>query len=129
MKTWFRSANGVLWLSFFALLSLLVRSYVDTAFILAEDYSRLGFNFTILWILGYMGIIGGWIWALVATAKGSRRSLIALLVYAIIIALGFGAASLLVFVSYPIEILIFGISLITGSIASISALLRLRATA
>ncbi len=129
MRSWFRTVNGMLWLSFFALLSLLVRSYVDTAFILVEDYSNLGPYFTALWILGYTAINGGWIWALIATAKGSRRSLIALLVYSFITALGFGVVSLLTLISYPIEILIFGFSLISGSFAFISVLLRLRTPA
>jgi len=124
---WFRSSNGVVLLSFLALLSLLFRSYMDTAYILPEDYSGFGTNFSILWFFGYTVILGGWIMALVATGKGSRGGLIALLVYSIIVALGFGAVSLLVFISYPVEILIYGSNLLFGSIALVSILFRLRA--
>jgi len=100
---------------------------MDTAYILPEDYSGFGTNFSILWFFGYTVILGGWIMALVATGKGSRGGLIALLVYSIIVALGFGAVSLLVFISYPVEILIYGSNLLFGSIALVSILFRLRA--
>jgi len=125
---WFRSSNGVVLLSFLALLSLLFRSYMDTAYILPGDYSGFGTNFSILWFFGYTAILGGWIWALITAGKDSRGGLITLLVYSITVALGFGEVSLLVFVSYPVEILIYGSHLLFGSIASVSILFRLRAT-
>jgi len=124
---WFRSSNGVVLLSFLALLSLLFRSYTDTAYILPGDYSGFGPNFGILWFFGYTVILGGWIWALVAAGKDSQGGLITLLVYSIVVALGFGAASLLVFVNYPVEILIYGSNFLFGSIAFVSVLFRLRA--
>jgi hypothetical protein len=124
---WFRSSNGVVMLSFLALLSLLFRSYMDTAYIFPGDYSGFGTNFSILWFFGYTVILGGWIWALVAVGKDSRGGLITLLVYAIVVALFFGAVSLLVFVSYPVEILIYGSNFLFGSIAFISMLFRLMA--
>jgi len=124
---WFRSSDGVVLLSFLALLSLLFRSYTDTAYILPGDYSGFGTNFSILWFFGYTAILGGWIWALVVAGKDSRGGLITLLVYSIIVALGFGAISLLVFISYPVEILIYGLNLLFGSIAFVSILFRLRA--
>ena len=125
---WFRSSNGAVLLSFFAMLSLLFRSYIDTAYILPGDYSGFGTNFSILWFLGYTAILGGWIWALIAAGKDSRGGLITLLVYSIIVALVFGAISLLVFVSYPVEILVYGANFLFGSIAFVSILFRLRAT-
>lgn len=125
---WFRSSNGVVSLSFLALLSLLFRSYMDTAYILPGDYSGFGTNFSILWFFGYTAILGGWIWALVAAGKDSRGGLITLLVYSMVVSLGFGAVSLLTFVSYPVEILIFGSNILFGFIAFVSILFRLRAT-
>jgi len=125
---WFQSSNGVVLLSFLALLSLLFRSYTDTAYILPGDYSGFGTNFSILWFFGYTAILGGWIWALVAAGKDSRGGLVTLLVYSIIVALVFGTISLLVFVSYPLEILIYGSNLLFGSIAFVSILFRVRAT-
>ena len=125
---WFRSSNGAVLLSFFAMLSLLFRSYIDTAYILPGDYSGFGTNFSILWFFGYTAILGGWIWALIAAGKDSRGGLITSLVYSIIVALVFGAISLLVFVSYPVEILVYGANFLFGSIAFVSILFRLRAT-
>ena len=125
---WFHSSNGVVLLSFLALISLLFRSYTDTAYILPGDYSGFGTNFSILWFFGYTAILGGWIWALGAAGKDSRGGLIALLVYSIIVTLGFGAISLLVFISYPVEILIYGSNLLLGSVAFVSILFRLRAS-
>jgi len=126
MNGWFRKIKGVLWLSFIALLSLLARSYVDTAFILAEDYSKFGAGFTVVWVLGFTAISGGWVWALVAAAGGNRKSLTVLLVYALVCALGFGAGSLIAYVSYPIEYLIFGANLVTGAVAATSVFQHLR---
>ena len=125
---WFHSSNGVVLLSFLALISLLFRSYTDTAYILPGDYSGFGTNFSILWFFGYTAILGGWIWALFAAGKDSRGGLIALLVYSVIVALGFGAISLLVFISYPVEILVYGSNLLLGSVAFVSILFRLRVT-
>ena len=125
---WFRSSNGAVLLSFFAMLSLLFRSYIDTAYILPGDYSGFGTNFSILWFFGYTAILGGWIWALIAAGKDSRGGLITSLVYSIIVALFFGAISLLIFVSYPVEILVYGANFLFGSIAFVSILFRLRAT-
>ena len=125
---WFRSSNGAVLLSFLAMLSLLFRSYIDTAYILPGDYSGFGTNFSILWFFGYTAILGDWIWALIAAGKDSRGGLITSLVYSIIVALVFGAISLLVFVSYPVEILVYGANFLFGSIAFVSILFRLRAT-
>jgi len=125
--TLFRSSNGVGLLSFLALLSLLFRSYMDKAYILPGDYSGFGTNFSILWFFGYTAILGGWIWALVSAGKDSRGGLITLLVYSIVVALVFGVLLLLIFVSYPAEILVYGANFIFGSIAFVSVFLRLRA--
>jgi len=125
---WFRSSNGVVVLSFLALLSLLFRSYMDTAYILPGDYSSFGINFSILWFFGYTVILGGWIWALIAAGKDSRGGLITLLVYSMLVSLGFGAASLRAFVSYPVEVFIFGSNFLFGFIASVSILFRLSVT-
>lgn len=121
MMTWFRSARGAVTLSFAALVSLLVRSYVDTGFILPEDFGHLGMGFAALWVLGWSAITGGWIWALVAAAAGGGRGAwIALLVYALVTALLFGAWSLIRFLAVPAELAVFSASLVTGVLASVS---------
>lgn len=128
MKTWFISLNGAITLSMIALFSLLARSYADTRYILVEDFGSLGMGIVVLWIIGYTAIIGGWIWSLVAAAKGSRRALVILLVYALLTALWFGAGSLVQYASVPAEYIIFSLSLITGVLATLSVSLQLRET-
>lgn len=124
---WFRSSNGAVTLSFTSLLSLLVRSYVDTGFILLQDFGHLGMGFATLWVLGWSAIVGGWIWALVAAAaRGSRGAWIALLVYALVTALLFGAWSIVSFLSEPAELAIFSASLVTGILAGVAAAFQLK---
>lgn len=123
---WFRSLSGVLLLSYLGLLSLLVRSYMDTRFILVEDFSELGQGFILLWILGFTLIVGGWVWSLVAAARQGTRALYALLVYAVVCALWFGLGSLIQYADHVEELMIFGASLITGGLAAISTWLHLK---
>jgi hypothetical protein len=126
MKRWFNSPDGSIALSLLALLSLLARSYVDTRYILVEDYADQGMGFVIVWILAFTLIIGGWIWALLAAARGSRRALIGMFVYALLTGVGAGAASILLFTSQLAEVFIFTASLVTGLAASISIAFQLR---
>lgn len=123
---WFRSLSGVLLLSYLGLLSLLVRSYMDTRFILVEDFSELGQGSILLWILGFTLIVGGWVWSLVAAARQGTRALYALLVYAVVCALWFGLGSLIQYADHVEELMIFGASLITGGLAAISTWLHLK---
>jgi hypothetical protein len=118
--------NGSVTLSVIALLSLLVRSYADTRYILVEDYAQLGSGFVVIWILGFTALIGGWIWALLAAAKGSRQALIGLFAYALLTGLGAGAASLLLFASVPAEVVIFSACLVTGLASSVSIVFQLQ---
>lgn len=60
MAKWLRSPEGLVTLSYVALISLLVRSYVDTRFILVEDFSDLGESFVAVWIAGFIVIIRPW---------------------------------------------------------------------
>lgn len=57
---------------------------------------------------------------LAATTGGSRRALIVLLIYALVAALWFGAASLVLFLSVPAELVLFSSSLIAGILAAIA---------
>jgi len=123
---WFRSLSGVLFLSYLALLSLLIRSFTDTRYILVEDFSELGEGFVILWIIVFTLIIGGWIWSLVAAAMQSTRALNVLVVYAGVCALWFGLGSLIQYADHVVEFFIFGGSLVTGSLATASISLHLK---
>ncbi len=126
MKAWLTSFNDAITLSLVALFSLLVRSYFDTRYILVENFGFLGPGFTLGWIFGYSAIIGGWMWALVAAARGSQRAWITLFAYALITGLGFGAASLLAFANFAVEFFLLGTNLVAGVFAAIAVALHLR---
>lgn len=126
MKAWYSSPNGAIRLSLVALLTLLVRSYLDTRYILVEDFASLGRGFVALWILAYTAMIGGWMWALLAATGDRRGAWITLLAFGLLTGLGFGAASLLVFANFTVEFVLFGASLVAGALASAAVGLQLR---
>lgn len=127
MTTWFSSRKGALTLSAIALLSLLARSYYDTRFILVEEFSPLIPGMDALWILGFTAIVGGNIVViLAATGSNIRRAWIALLVYNLVIGLGFGAAYLLAVTDDALGLIIITTNLVVGVLAALAVVLRLR---
>lgn len=129
MITRLRSPTGSIALSYVALITLLVRSYTDTRYILVQDFSDLGPGFVGIWITGYAALIGGWVWALLraATADG-RGTWTALLGFGLLTGLGFGAASLLAYANFGVELLVYGANLIMGIGASWASGVQLRRT-
>lgn len=129
MITRLRSPAGCIALSYVALVTLLVRSYTDTRYILVEDFGDLGPGFVGIWITGYAALIGGWVWALLraATADG-RGAWTALLGFGLLTGLGFGAASLLAYADLRVELLVYGANMIMGIAASAASGLQLRRT-
>lgn len=127
MTTWFSSRKGALTLSAIALLSLLARSYYDTRFILVEEYSPLIPGMDALWILGFTAIVGGnMLVLLAATGNKIRRAWIELLVYNLVIGLGFGAAYLLAVKDDALGLIIITTNLVVGVLAALAVVLRLR---
>lgn len=127
MTIWFSSRKGALTLSAIALLSLLARSYYDTRFILVEEFSPLIPGMDALWILGFTAIVGGNIVViLAATGSNIRRAWIALLVYNLVIGLGFGAAYLLAVTDDALGLIIITTNLVVGVLAALAVVLRLR---
>jgi hypothetical protein len=121
MNNWFTSRNGGITFSFLALLSLLARSYYDTRFILTEEYSPLAPGMDSIWIFVFTVFVGANIAVLLWAATTNRRGAwIALLAFNLLTGLGWGAASLLVFTSNTLELVIFTASLITGILAAIA---------
>jgi hypothetical protein len=123
---WFGSQKGALSLSFIALSSLLLQSYIDTRYILVEDYAWFGASFVLVWTLGYTAILGGWIWALISAAEGRKRAFMVLLGYGVLTAIWIGAGSLVLFLSVPAEGILFSFNLLSGAAASISVAYFLR---
>lgn len=126
MTSWLTSGKGVLTLSLIALLTLLARSYYDTRYILVNEYSSMAPSMDSLWILGFTVIVGGNVAVLLAATGNSRAALYGLLVYNLVIGLGFGAASLVAFTSNGLELVIFTASLIAGVLAAVLVGYRLR---
>lgn len=119
MITYLRSRAGGVALSFAALLTLLVRSYTDTRYILVEDFGSLGTGFVAVWIVGYVAIIGVWVWALLrAQAADSRGAWLTLLGLGLLTGLGLGAASLVAFANLRVELVVYGANLIVGIASS-----------
>ncbi len=129
MTTWFTSRNGALTLSFIAMLSLLARSYYDVRYILVEEYSQLMAGMDILWIVALTAIVGGNMAALMAATGDRRGGWVAVFVYNLITGLGWGAASLVAFLSNSLELVIFTASLVTGVLAAAAVGSRLRSAA
>lgn len=126
MTTRFSSRKGAISLSTMALLSLLARSYYDTRFILVEEYSPLVPRMDTLWILGFTFIVGGNMVVLLAAAGNSQRAWIALLVYNLLIGLGFGAAYLSAATNDPLALFIITANLIVGVLAAVAVVFQLR---
>ena len=127
MITRLRSPAGCIAVSYVALATLLVRSYTDTRYILVEDFSALGPGFVGIWIIGYTTLICGWVWALLRAATGDGRGAwTALFGLGLLTGIGFGAASLLAYANFRLELLVFGANLITGVAASVASGIQLR---
>lgn len=126
MTTWFYSRKGALTLSMIALLSLLARSYYDTRYILVEEFSPLVPGMDTLWILAFTVIVGGNMVVLLAAAGNLRGAWIALLIYNLIIGLGFGAGYLSAATINPLALIIITTNLIAGVLAAGAVVLRLR---
>jgi uncharacterized YccA/Bax inhibitor family protein len=134
MNTWLKSPNGAITLSVIALLSLLGRTFLDYRYIFAEEFPSWGPGLIGLVTLFYLALAGGWIWALLAAAGGSRSAWIALLVFALLTGLGLGAASILAFwppmqSATPVGEIALLSNLVFGLLATLAVWLQLRRSA
>jgi hypothetical protein len=137
MKAWFTSLNVAITLSVVALLTILARiTFLDALFV---SEFRKGFSEDQPWpialsMLGYMAFVGGWIWALLAAKRGSRGGMIVALVFSLLVALGGGLLTLLVFCPTPcptispLSDIVIWAQLIVGLAASAALGLQLRQT-
>lgn len=136
MFAWFTSLNGALTLSIVAFLTLLARiTFLDAMFVpefrmmLPEDRPAS----IMLMMLWYMVFAGGWLWSLLAAARGRRTGFIVSLIYCLFIALGGGLVTLLALCPagcavWPVGNLIVWANLISGLAASIALAIQLRKT-
>lgn len=128
MKNWFTSLNGALVISFCAVLVFLWSALLDMALVWAP------FNLS-MWQIGLAaliltGLIGLWLWALAAAMRGSRRALIAALIFSVLLVL----YALMDWISYcpttcprlPIYYLVNALNLSLGFVATVALVMQIR---
>jgi heme/copper-type cytochrome/quinol oxidase subunit 3 len=92
MKNWFLSQNGAITLSLIAFLTFLGRTFLDWRYenhLLGAEGSLEEF----LYILMFLAFAGGWVWGMLAAKCGSRGGLIACLIFALLLGVGFAAVT------------------------------------
>lgn len=133
MRTWFVSLNGAITLSVIAFLTGLARLMLDARFV-SEFANFMGDRpgQVALVMLVFIAFFGGWVWALLAAVRGGRGGLIGALVCSLLLALGEGLTTVLVFCPTPCptvsplgDIIIWA-NLISGLVASVALGLQLR---
>jgi hypothetical protein len=135
MKTWFMSLNGAISLSVVAFVAMLGRSIGDARYVLTEDLRSSGPNMVGLWILAYSAFFAGWLWSLLAAARGSRGGLVALLAFSLLLPFGLGLSTLLWWcpspcrTGWPVMEISNWFTLISGVIAAVAVAVQLRGSA
>jgi hypothetical protein len=125
MKTWFSSQNGAITLSAVALVVFIARSLLDFQFVMPEFFSATGQ--VAMWIVIYMAFFGGWLWGLLAAVRGSRRGLIAALVFTLLLPVGGGIGTLVAFcpspcpTAWPLGEIVNWLNLLSGLLAATAA--------
>lgn len=131
MNTRLATVDIAIAFSVIALLSLLGRTSLDYRYVFAEDFPAWGPGLVGLVTLLYVAIAGGWIWALLAAARGRRGAWIILLGFALLTGLGLGAASIVRFwppmqSATPLGEIALLADLVFGLLAALTAWLQLR---
>lgn len=95
MKNWFMSLNGAVALSVIAFLTFLGRAFMDWRYEYplqdpAGSWDTPG-------ALIYMVLAGGWIWGLLVAARGSRRGLVANLIFILLLDVALALATYFIF--------------------------------
>ncbi|MBI2862465.1 MAG: hypothetical protein HYX89_06575 [Chloroflexi bacterium] len=132
MISWFTSLNGAITLSLVALLTFVGRTFVDYQYVYPEFFPSPGQALVSITI--NVALVGGWIWALLAVASGKRGGLIAVLLFALLLSVGFGVATLVAFcpspcpTAWPLGEVANWINLIAGVVAAVAVGLQLRAS-
>lgn len=130
MKTWFTSLDGVLTLSALAFLSFLGRTFLDYQYVMGDFFpspAQAGAG-----IVVYVLLLGGWLWGLLAAARGSRRGWIAALGFTLLLPIGAGISTPLAWCPSPcptagglMEVANWG-NLVLGVLAAAATGLHLR---
>jgi hypothetical protein len=128
MRTRFISLSGAIILSTVAFLTLMARLTFLDALYVPEFRTMLPENQPVtigMMMLVYMAASGGWIWSLVAAARGSRAGLVVSLIFCLFTAIGGGLLTLTALcpagcAAPPVGNIIVWANLISGLAASIA---------
>lgn len=131
MRNWFTSLNGAITLSLIALLTFLGRGFMDWRYEYPlQDPSGA---FDLPGALIYMALAGGWIWGLLSAASGSRRGLIAIVAFALVLDVLLALATYFIFCppwtgceGWPNAWLWNWANFVTGLLAVIAGVVQLR---
>ncbi|MBI1281527.1 MAG: hypothetical protein GC179_25600 [Anaerolineaceae bacterium] len=126
MKIWLISLNGAVNLAIVAFATLIARiTFLDALYVpefrvMFPENQPSGIA---VMIVIFMLFIGVWVWALLATSRGSRRGLMVLLLYSLFTALGGGLITLTIFcpigcAAPPVGNVVVWANLIVGLTAS-----------
>ena len=132
MKTWSTSLNGAISLSMAAFVAMLGRSIGDARYVLTEDFGSSGPSMVGLWIVAYSAFFAGWLWSLLAAARGSRGGLVALLAFNLLLPFGLGLSTLLWWcpspcrTGWPVMEISNWFTLVSGLIAAVAVAVQLR---
>ena len=131
MRNWFTSLNSAITLSVIALLTFLGRGFMDWRY--EYPLQDPAGAWDIPGALIYMALAGGWIWGLLAAMQGSRRGLIALLIFALVLDVLLALATYFIFCppwtgceGWPNAWLWNWANLISGLLAAIAVGIQLR---
>jgi hypothetical protein len=136
MLAWLMSLNSAITFSIIAFLTMMARiTFLDAMFVpeFRDMLPEKRPASIALIMLVYMVFVGGWVWSLLAAARGSRIGLIVSLAYCLFVALGGGLLTLLVFcpagcAAWPVGNLIVWANLISGLVASFALGIQFRRT-
>jgi len=94
MRNSLLSQNGAITFSVMAFLVFLGRLFLDWRY--ESDFmGAAGSVQETLYVLFFLALAGGWVWAMLAATKGSRSGLAACLVFALLLDIGFALATYL----------------------------------
>jgi hypothetical protein len=128
------SLNRVILFSSIAFLTGIARLILDVRFV-PEVFSAMPENQpgqTALVMLMFIALFGGWLWAMLVAARDSRRGLIAVLLFNLIITFAWGVGTLVAFcpapcpVAAPLTDIVTWSNVIVGLVAALAVGLYLR---
>ncbi len=126
MRSW------ALWLSFAAFVTVLARGFLDWAYVLPEFSNMNDVAAVAMSMVGYLAFFALWLWALIAAVQGARRGLVAVLVFNVLAAIGWGLATALFLCPTPcrtvppVSDIIIWANVFVGAAAAVAVFRELR---